>query len=293
MGPTLGALIPPPVITAHSVQVTTRSPVSLVVAAHDDVPTRCTTVTQMSVTSNPQLVPARLPAFNMSQLTANVPNNPTSELPPASQPHSACCPPTISPVPVTPAVLPTPAKRSPVPSSRTVTPAHSQTSSYSSTTSQITPLAFDFSSLITPTSFPAHQRAAKHSKPADVPESPTKRHRSAERSSTQSTSRAALLAEPNDAPMDVFNDRGPTVCMPALTLSTHLTTAFADQGKQIVYSSRPLKSAPFNSPKSWTSPMLMISWAVPPMLNICLQNHLVVVLDPNQIFSRASFKLSF
>ena len=232
IGPAPGSTIPPP--PAYNSSNAQPS----AVAAHDASPHRSPRISQL-----PE--PSQSPT--------------TSQMPPARQPvsnaHSTPARPAVTPARIIP--------RATVP--RTASPSHSQASSFSSATSEITPaakiapLAFNFSSLITPTSFPAPCQSAKRSKPADVPESPTKRRRSTERgSSTRSASRAALLNDSNPVQrMDVFNDSGPIVRNASLTFSPLLITAFADKGKRLSQGSRPLKDAPFAATKQQGTPQVV------------------------------------
>ena len=244
IGPNPGSSIPPP----PAYNTNNALPSASARSAPADVPPPLSQLHAPSQSPHvSQLPPARQHAALLWAPVLPEPSqmSPASQLPPARQP--------ITSAPATAAHQPmTPARTQRVPIPRVDTPTHSQASSFSSATSEITPaaahiapLAFNFSSLVTPTSFPAACQSTKRSKPAGVPELPTKRRRSAERSSTtRSASRAALLSGSNTAQtMDVFNDAGPIVCSSIMTASPFLITASADKGKRLAHGSRPLKAA--------------------------------------------------
>jgi hypothetical protein len=107
----------------------------------------------------------------------------------------------------------------------------------SSTPTNSTPLVFDFSSIPT-TPFPPgkYPMSAKRSQPTDapLPQSPTKKIRSSERTApARSPSKPTPASLPiADSEMnDVFNESGVMVRNTTLTESPHLITACADQGE--------------------------------------------------------------
>jgi Reverse transcriptase (RNA-dependent DNA polymerase) len=167
------------------------------------------------------------------------PDNPApvfdpTELPPARQP------PVLSQsiaIPRTPAKVSrnhTNTADTPMPASHSNSSSFSSYSSFTSNAANVDPLIFNFSSMSTPiSSAPKAPLTAKRTKPADVPDSPTKRIRSSERISGARNGHKPTPGAPmtDNSTRDVFGDNSAAmVCSHSLTASHVLTTAFADQG---------------------------------------------------------------